>query len=276
MEYLELILFVISNLKLIWGQIKQIYHGKSVFGCIVDDSQQLNIFFEIIEIGKDALICTRSNATASWMLKYRLRNIPEITSVATAKCLEYLLESLAFVRSDKNMSLENISLIDSKEFRESDVDSNIICIGGPNANAALKSIFEQGISEFPYEFKGRDTDMKIVKRDEDVEWPPSNEKEEVFDDYGLLLKAKSGKRTCIFVLAGLGTEATMGVGYYLKHNIAQLDKDYQGEPFGVVVGIRGNYRSATRIDGSPPVQKSTFRKLFKSRLRNKVTRSRNV
>lgn len=250
MEYLNILSFVISNLPGIWKQIKRIYYSGNIFKSIADDSKQLNIFFEVMETGRSALVCTRLDPMDKWKRRYLLCNIPEITSVATARCVSYFLESLALGRPDRNMNFKNIELINSVEYRESDIDSNSVFIGGPNANCALRSIFEQRVFEFFYEFIEQDNEIKIVKKENGKEWPPYGKERKTFDDYGVILKAKNEKGICAFVLAGLGTEATIGAGYYLKHSMAQLSRNFQDEPFGIVIKTSGNYRTVTQVDCS--------------------------
>lgn len=206
---------------------------RKILDTMAKDSQQLNLFFEIFPIGGYAEIITQKTHMC-------VIGIEEITSVATAKCLAHVLTLLGYVRSEKNMNY-----IDSRKFSESDLDSNIICIGGPNTNEATKKLFGRDI-KFPYTFKGEKVKFEIAKAD-GKSWH-STEKA----DYGLIIRMRNpfSSKKWVLILAGLGPQGTVGAGYYFSEEIKTIAKDFgKEEQFGIVVEVEKelDYRFGTRI-----------------------------
>ncbi|MGD2249790.1 MAG: hypothetical protein PVF58_15385 [Candidatus Methanofastidiosia archaeon] len=227
-------------LKEIWKWYSYTRPIRKMLGSIADDTQQLKLFFRIYQ--GDVKIRTEQGIM-------ELHRINKITSVATARCLTYLLGLFISMRSD-----ENIEFVSAKRLPDFP-DSNIVCIGGPNTNEATEKIFEIEDQEMwlPYVFGGekgkKDEIIKIDENTKTKKWF-SGEK----FDYGIIIKTRNPyfKEKWILILAGLCPEATTGASFFFHSKRKQIAKRFENRPFGVVIKVdtQLGYKSAKEVDYS--------------------------
>lgn len=224
--------WILNNLRKWYTYTRPI---KRILDTMADDSQELRLYFEIFR--GDTIIREEQDFL-------RLRNIQEITSVSAARCLAYVMTLFMSIRSDKGLKL-----FDSRDYPGLELDSNIICIGGSNTNEATKRVFEME-AWFPYKFEGEIGEKWLTVSRKFDRWYSTKEK-----DYGIVLKIRNpfAKEKWVLILAGLGTEATVGAGYYFKREIKSLAKRYGNKQFGVVIEVdrRLGYKSVKEVHSIP-------------------------
>lgn len=140
-------------------------------------------------------------------------------------------------------SPRNLDIISSEEYRDSDLDSNIICIGGPLTNEVTRRILESQRSWTPYKFE----EGKIRKTGGTQEWTIT---EEV--DHGIIIKTKNPffANKWVFIFAGLSGDASVGASFFFQSKFRKLVAQFKDEPFGVVINVdrRTGYMSSRQID----------------------------
>jgi len=207
---------------------------RKIMGILAKDSQQIRIFVGTFPIPKYTAI--KDKVTEQEVIS--LFNIPEITSVVSAKCLSFIFAFLMSARS-----IENIDIISSNEFRESDLSSNIICIGGPITNKVTERILMLQNIWLPYEF-GVD---RIRKKEGNGEWTITDEV-----DHGIIIKTKNpfSRKKWIFIFAGLSGDASIGASFYFQCRFRDLAAQSGDEPFGAIIEVdrKAGYMSARKID----------------------------
>ncbi|MBU7029407.1 MAG: hypothetical protein HXS48_20900 [Theionarchaea archaeon] len=226
---------ILSNI--CWRKITYLRPIKKLLCDLANDSQKLKIFVPIFSIPQFAEVKDRITGRKA----ITLDNITEITSKDSAECLPYVLSLLREVRAHRNLEIVN-----SEEFRESDLDSNMICIGGPLTNKVTEKIMSSEESWMPYKYEKEEE--KIIKvMTENREWVADLE-----TDYGVIIKTKnpffSGK--WIFIFFGISGCGTVGAGYYFWSSFKDLVDQFGNRPFGIVVRVnrRIGYISATQVD----------------------------
>lgn len=207
---------------------------RKIMGTLADNSQQIRIFVGTFPIPRYTAI--KDEITEQEVMS--LRNIPEITSVVSAKCLSFIFAFLMSARS-----IENIDIISSNEFRESDLSSNIICIGGPVTNQVTQRVFLfQGIW-LPYVFEAD----RIRKKEGSGEWTITDEV-----DHGIIIKTKNpfSPERWIFILAGLSGDASTGASFYFQCRFRDLAAQFGDKSFGAVIEVdrKAGYTSAHMVD----------------------------
>jgi hypothetical protein len=217
---------------------------RKMLGAMGDNSQQLRLFFRIFQ--GDVTI---RNEHGIW----QLAGINEVTSVATARSLTYLLGLFMSMRSD-----ENIEFVSAEKLPDF-LDSNIVCIGGPNTNEATEKVFKIKDQDmwFPYVFEGEEEGKGgIAKMDRTKKTEKWCSGEGI--DYGMIIKTRNPyfKEKWILILAGMGPVATTGASFFFHSKREQLAKRFKNRPFGIVVKIdaRLGYKSAKEIDYSVPCE----------------------
>jgi hypothetical protein len=207
---------------------------RKIMGILAKDSQQIKVFVGTFPIPRYAAI--KDKITEQEVMS--LVNIPEITSIISAKCLSFIFAFLMSARS-----VENIDIISSNDYRESDLSSNIICIGGPITNKVTRSIFELENIWLPYEFIGE----RIRKKEGNGEWTITNE-----IDHGVIIKTRNpfSAEKWIFIFAGLSGDASIGASYYFQCKFRDLADQSGNGPFGAIVEVnrKAGYLSARKID----------------------------
>lgn len=215
-----------------WRTFKQPI--RKIMGILTKDSQQIRIFVGTFPIPRYTAI--KDKVTKQEVMS--LYNIPEITSIVSAKCLSFIFAFLMSARS-----IENINIISSNDYRESDLSSNIICIGGPTINKVTKRIFELQDIWLPYEFKGEG----IRKKEGNGEWTITDEV-----DHGIIIKTKNpfSAKKWIFIFAGLSGDASIGASFFFQCKFRDLAAQLGDGPFGAVIEVnrKAGYMSARKID----------------------------
>jgi hypothetical protein len=125
-------------------------------------------------------------------------------------------------------------------------------LGVCSSSFQIKKILDMEDTWFPYLFRGES--KYIVRREEDSNdkrWPPEKDCSP-HEDFGVIIKTqnKNHPEEWILVLAGLGTLATAGAGYFFSNKIKEISKKYKEKKFGIVIKVdsRHGYRFAREID----------------------------
>ena len=135
---------------------------------------------------------------------------------------------------------ENLEIVAAQDFDPRYWDSNLILIGSDNANPATGRVLSSPGAPFRFiDLDGDGTvDAIVDARSGGRQWPMSEEDERL-RDYGLIVKVEkkrlAGRRT-YFVLAGIGAIGTLAACQYLCQKIDFLHGEFEGLPFGCVVG----------------------------------------
>jgi hypothetical protein len=204
---------------------------------LANDSQELKIFMPTFSIPQFAEVKDRTSGRRV----VTLDNITEITSKDSAECLSHILSLLREVRAHRNLEI-----VSSEEFRESDLDSNIICIGGPITNKVTEKIMSSRESWMPYKYEKEEQKIKRMIN-EDGEWIADAE-----IDYGVIIKTRnpffSGK--WIFIFFGISGCASAATSYFFWSSFKNLVHQFGNRSFGIVVKAnrRIGYISATQVD----------------------------
>ena len=219
---------------IMWRRMTYLRPARKILSTVADDSQQLKIFFRIFQIPEHTII----KDLFTGQITGQLHGIQKISSTASAECLSFVLTMLMSVRSPRNLDI-----ISSEEYRDSDLDSNIICIGCPLANEVTRRILESQRSWTPYKFE----EGKIRKTDGTQEWTIT---EEV--DHGIIIKTKNPffANKWVFIFAGLSGDASVGASFFFQSKFKKLVAQFKDEPFGVVINVdrRTGYMSSRQID----------------------------
>lgn len=204
---------------------------------LANDAQELKIFMPTFSIPPSAEVKDR----ISDRRVLTLDNITEITSKDSAECLSYILSLLREVRAHRNLEI-----VSSEEFRKSDLNSNIICIGGPITNKVTEKIMNSEESWMPYRYEKEEQRIKRVIN-ENGEWIANLE-----TDYGVIIKTRnpffSGK--WVFIFFGISGCASAGASYFFWSSFKDLVDQFGNRSFGIVVKVNRKigYISATQVD----------------------------
>lgn len=217
----------------IWRWKKDLHPARKILDTVKDDSEQLKIFIKTFPISSKAPIPDRTEGRI-WILE----NMQEITSVASARCVSFILAFLTPIRSFKN-----IEIISSERLRDSDLDSHVICIGGPLTNEVTRKIFELPGVWFPYKFG--DGGIKRIEGTE--KWIATTS-----TDYGVIIKTENplSPKKWIFIFAGLFGDASVGSSYFFQARFRDLAKQFGNKSFGIIIKVNRElgYTSAIQID----------------------------
>jgi hypothetical protein len=230
---------IISNI--CWRKITYLRPIKKLLCALANDSQRLKIFVRTFSIPQFAEVRDRISGKKA----ITLDNITEITSKDSAECLSYILSLLREVRAHRNLEIVN-----SDEFRESDLDSNMICIGGPITNKVTEKIMNSEESWMPYKYEKEEQKIRKVMS-ENGEWIADME-----TDYGVIIKTRnpffSGK--WIFIFFGISGCASAGASYFFWSSFKDLVDQFGNKSFGIVVRVNREigYISATQVDYVTP------------------------
>lgn len=210
---------------------------------LASDSQNLNIFIGVFSIPQFSVV--REKFTDVKVLE--LTNITEITSKESAESLSYVLSLLREVRSYRNLGVVN-----SEELRESDLNANIICIGGPATNKVTKRIIDSEEIWIPYKYlKEEEKIERIIGKKE--EWTANEE-----TDYGVIIKTENScsPNKWIFILFGISGFGSVGACYFLWSRFKNLVDQFGNGPFGVLVKVNKKigYASAAQVDSVIPAK----------------------
>lgn len=221
---------------MIWKEIVYSRPAKKIFCKMADDLEQLRIFTGMFSIPEHAAIMDLSTKQVT----SELHNIQEITSTASARSLSFVLALLISVRSSKNLEV-----VDSEKFRDSDLDSNIICIGGPLTNKVTRRIYDSENGWLPYKYE----EGKIKKVGGIEEWTTTRDV-----DHGIVMKTENpfSPQKWILIFFGLSGDASLGAAYYFQSRFRNLVRQFGDKHFGIVVRIdrRTGYMSAIQVDST--------------------------
>lgn len=220
-----------------WRKITYLRPLKKLLCDLANDSHKLRIFMPVLSVPQFAEV--RDRITDKKVLN--LDNITKITSKDSAECLSYILSLLREIRAHRNLEIVN-----SEEFRESDLDSNLICIGGPLTNKVTEKIINSEESWMPYKYENEEGKIrKMIK--ENAEWSADIE-----TDYGVIIKTRNpfSSGRWIFIFFGISGSASTGGSYFFWSNFKDLVDQFGNKPFGIVVRVNKEvgYISATQID----------------------------
>lgn len=115
---------------------------------------------------------------------------------------------------------------------------------GSQSSGILAGVLELFESEFEFDYDPADAPGHWVIRDKDtgncyeIQKPNDLDSDDFLGttDYGVIQKfTETASKRVYFMIAGLGSRATEGCGYYLRDHWAELLHEFGGEDFGIVV-----------------------------------------